>query len=205
MKTMRNRKAIITAFLLLACMLIGVGYAAVTNVLDIQGSADVSQQQAEDEFNEDIYFTGAKAPDGAIVTSFLVYDEAGQYDTAKQDGKTYLYSANINSNNNDKAQFTIKNLENKDDLQTITYQIKNDSEHNAEVSLKTITNTNGSTQGNAVAGDFDFDFYFGTAGTKTATVAAGGTTEVTVVVKLRNQVTTAVSASFILELNATAE
>ena len=121
MKTMRNRKAIITAFLLLACMLIGVGYAAVTNVLDIQGSADVSQQQAEDEFNEDIYFTGAKAPDGAIVTSFLVYDEAGQYDTAKQDGKTYLYSANINSNNNDKAQFTIKNLENKDDLQKITY------------------------------------------------------------------------------------
>ena len=56
-----------------------------------------------------------------------------------------------------------------------------------------------------MAGDFDFDFYFGTEGTKTATVAAGGTTEVTVVVKLRNQVTTAVSASFILELNATAE
>lgn len=201
---MKNRKRVITAFLLIACMLIGVGYAAVTNTLDIQGSADVSQQAAEDEFNEDIYFTGVKVGEGTFKTSAL-FKEDGSYDETRQDGVTYTYSANINSNNNDKAQFTIKNLKNAGESQIITYQIKNDSTHAATVSLKTITNTNGTTEGNNnQTGDFDFDFYFGTSGTKTSTLPAGGTTEITVKVSLRNQVTTAVSASFILELNATA-
>ncbi len=36
--TMRNRKTIITAFVLLACLLIGVGYAAVTGTLNITGA-----------------------------------------------------------------------------------------------------------------------------------------------------------------------
>ena len=144
MKTMRNRKTVITAFLLIACMLIGIGYAAVTNVLDIQGSAEVTDKNVSDEFNEDIYFSGVKAPDGKIVDSFLVKED-GTYDESRQDGVTYTYSANINSNNNDKGQFTVKSLANTGDVQKITYQIKNDSEHEAKVTLKTITNTNGST------------------------------------------------------------
>ena len=36
--TMRNRKAIIVSFVLVACMLIGVGYAAITGSLDITGN-----------------------------------------------------------------------------------------------------------------------------------------------------------------------
>ena len=36
--TMRNRKTIITAFVLAACLLIGVGYAAVTGNLTITGA-----------------------------------------------------------------------------------------------------------------------------------------------------------------------
>ena len=202
---MKNRKRIIMAFVLVACMLIGVGYAAVTNVLDIQGSSTVSQTAAEDEFNEDIYFVGAKEPKtGTFIQSFLVKNAANEYDTVRDPNTTYLYSANINANNPDKGQFTINNLSDKDDVQAITYQIRNDSDHVATVTLKTITNTNGTTEGGSGTGDFDFDFYFGTVGTKTTTIPAHGTAEVTIVVTLRNQVTSSVSASYILELNATA-
>lgn len=55
--TMRNRKTIIVAFLLLACMLIGVGYAALTDTLSVKGSAILTKAGAEEEVNEDIYFT----------------------------------------------------------------------------------------------------------------------------------------------------
>ena len=40
---MKNRKVIVTAFLLVAIMILGVGYAAVNNVLDITGTGTVNQ------------------------------------------------------------------------------------------------------------------------------------------------------------------
>ena len=188
---MKNRKIVVVAFLLVAMLLLGVGYAAVTNVLDIQGSASVSANVAEEEFNEDIYFSGVIDSNGDPVANI-------------NDATTYGYTANINANNNDKAQFTVNSLRNAPDSKTITFQIKNDSEYTATVSLKTITNTNGSTQGNGAAGDFDFNYYFGTSDVKSATIPAGGTVEVTVVIALKSQLTSAVSASFVIELNATA-
>ncbi|MBR2930489.1 MAG: hypothetical protein IKC32_04600 [Clostridia bacterium] len=194
---MKNRKRIVVAFLLCAMLLISVGFAAVTNVLDIQGSASVSATTAEEEFNEDIYFTGVVSPadgTGATIVSNFADDGATKYG----------YTANINTNNNDKAQFTVNSLANKNDSVTITYQIANDSEHVATVSLKTITNTNGTTQGATGTGDFDFDYYFGTAGTKTVQIAAGQKATVSVTIKLLNQLTSASSGSFVLELNATA-
>ena len=51
---MRNRKTVVAAFLLVAVMMLGVGYAALTDILDITGSADVNQSAAEEAFNEDI-------------------------------------------------------------------------------------------------------------------------------------------------------
>ena len=191
---MKNRKRIVVAFLLCAMLLISVGFAAVTNVLDIQGSATVSATVAEEEFNEDIYFTGVVSP--------VDQDIVGNYGDS---GVTkYGYTANINTNNNDKAQFTVNSLANKNDSVTITYQIANDSQHTATVSLKTITNTNGTTQGASGTGDFDFDFYFGTSGTKTVDIEAGQKATVSVTVKLLNQLTSASSASFVIELSATA-
>lgn len=179
---MKNRKLAIVAFLLCATMLVGLGYAAVTNVLDIQGSASVSAEVAEKEFNEDIYFAGVVKGTELVQT----------VDTAAGLG----YTANINVNNKDKGQFTVTGLTNKDDAQTITFRIKNDSEHDATVSLKTKTNSNET--------NFDFTHYFGTEDKTTTTIAAGGTVDVTVKVLLKNQLTAADSASFTIELNVTA-
>jgi len=180
---MKNRKRIVVAFMLVAVMLMGVGYAAVTNVLDIQGSVSVSATKVEEEFNEDIYFEGVIDKDGNVVSSIATSEEYG-------------YTANINTNNNDKAQFTVTGISGKGDSKSITYRIKNESEHEASVSMKTITNTN--------TDDFSFGYYFGTPGTTSATIAAGGTVDVTVTVTLDEQLTAQSSASFVLELDVTA-
>jgi hypothetical protein len=78
---MKNRKFVVVAFLLVAVLLLGVGYAALSDTLDITGSADVNQSAAEEAFNEDVYFSAA---------------------VANEDGNT----ASINGDNNDKASFT---------------------------------------------------------------------------------------------------
>ena len=114
---MKNRRNIIVAFLLCACMIIGVGYATLTDVLDITGSADVNQSAAEEAFNEDIYFSGA---------------------VANETGNT----ASVNSDNNDKASFTANTLKGKGDKATFTYTINNDGDLDAIVTPSISSNTN---------------------------------------------------------------
>ena len=118
---MKNRKTIVVAFLLCAVMLLGVGYAALTDTLDITGSADVNVTELEEEYEEDVYFTGAVANGGAPNT------------------------ASVNSDNNDKASFSAKSLVKKGDKATFTFTIQNDSAHAVSVTPKlnaTLGNTN---------------------------------------------------------------
>ncbi len=53
---MKNRKSIIVAFLLCACLIVGVGYAAFSGNLIINGTATYTHDGAE--LDEDIYFSG---------------------------------------------------------------------------------------------------------------------------------------------------
>ena len=57
---MKNRKGLIS-LMLVAVLLLGIGYAALSDTLDITGSADVNQSAAEEAFNEDIFFSAAVA------------------------------------------------------------------------------------------------------------------------------------------------
>ena len=117
---MKNRNTIVVAFLLAAVMLLGVGYAALSDTLDITGSADVNQSAAEEAFNEDVYFTAA---------------------VANETGNT----ASINADNNDKASFTAATLKGKGDKVTFTFTIANDGDVAATVTPKlnaTVGNTN---------------------------------------------------------------
>ena len=177
---MKNRKRIVVAFMLVAVLLLGVGYAAVTTVLDIQGSVSVSATAAEAEFNENIYFEGV-VKGSELVQSIVSGDGLG-------------YTANINTNNNDKAQFTVTGIEKTGDSVSITYRIKNESSFNATVSLKSTSNTNQK---------FGWDYYFGTEDVKSTTITSGGTVDVTVVVSLDDQLNGADSSSFVIELNVT--
>lgn len=56
---MKNRKIVVVAFLLIAMLLLGVGYAALTDDLFITGTAQVKLENADAAFSEDIYFSKA--------------------------------------------------------------------------------------------------------------------------------------------------
>ncbi len=105
---MKNRRNVVVAFMLVAVMLLGIGYAALSDTLDITGSVDVNQSAAEEAFNEDIFFSAAVANDA---------------------GNT----ASVNAENNDKASFTINTFKGKDDVATFTFTIKNDGDVDATI------------------------------------------------------------------------
>lgn len=187
---MKNRRITIVAFLLIAALTLGFGYAAVSNVLDIQGSAKVDGKVAVEEFQEDIYFAG-------VVLGDEVKDSIDA--TAGQN-----YTANININNNDKGSFTVNGLRSAGEKAVMTFRIANKSLHEVTVALKaneSFTNSNKTY--------FSFDYYFGTEDVKTGTIAkSNGTTatylDVTVVVELIDQPTKEETASFLIELLASA-
>ena len=117
---MKNRRNVVIAFMIVAVMLLGIGYAALSDTLDITGSADVNQSAAEEAFNEDVYFSAAVA------------NEAGN-------------TASVNADNNDKASFTAATLKGKGDKVTFTFTITNAGDVAAEVTPKlnaTLGNTN---------------------------------------------------------------
>ena len=114
-----KRRSIIIAFLLVAAFALGIGYAALTDILDIQGTAEVHEDAAEEVFNLDVYFD----KDGITVP----------------EGKA---TASVNPDNNDKASFTITGLADKDSTVSVTYTINNDSELDAVVTPKLLQNSN---------------------------------------------------------------
>ena len=118
---MKNRKTVVVAFLLCAVMLLGVGYAALSDTLDITGSADINQSAAEEAFNEDIIFTSA---------------------VANETGNT----ASVNADNKDKASFTANTLKGKGDKATFTFTIANNGDVDATVTPKLAAGTSGNTE-----------------------------------------------------------
>ena len=58
---MKNRKFVVVAFLLVAVMLLGVGYAALTDTLIIIGNAHIDLDTANKTFDEKVYFSAAEA------------------------------------------------------------------------------------------------------------------------------------------------
>ncbi len=126
---MKNRKTIIVGFILVACMIVGVGYAVVVNTLDIGGTASVSREEAEKEFNQDIYFSGVVV-NGTLKDGVVANDNLG-------------YTANINANNNDKAQFTVTGLANQNDSVEIIFRVENAGDLDADLIVvsHTISNT----------------------------------------------------------------
>lgn len=176
-KNMKNRKTVVVAFLLCAVLLLGVGYAALTDTLDITGSADVNQSAAEEAFNEDIYFSAAVANPA----------------TGEQ---TTPNTASVNADNNDKASFTVKSLQGAGDTATFTFTIVNEGDVDATVTPKL----------NATLGNTNTEYFSLTSDWNGAsqTLAAGGSITYTVTIELLKTPTETIAGSFLVELTATA-
>ncbi len=114
---MKKRRTLIISLLLVAALTLGIGYAALSDVLDIQGTAEISAGIAEEAFNQDVYFSAVTHSSGM--------------------------TASINADNNDKGSFTATGFSQVGDKVTATFTIKNDSEHYAaNVTPKLLQNSN---------------------------------------------------------------
>lgn len=166
---MKRRRTLIISALLIAALALGIGYAALSDVLDIQGTAEISAGIAEEAFNQDVYFSGVSSGTG--------------------------YTASINPDNNDKGTFTATGFSQVGDVVSITYTIKNDSEHYAaNVTPKLLQNSN--------------ETYFQVTSdwqSTMQTIPAGGEKTITVMVTLVKLPTAdegLTTASFNIELTA---
>ena len=182
--TMRNRKNIIVAFVLVACMLIGVGYAALVDSLEVDGTTTITKDQATAVFDSDVYFSSATA-------------------LPKHGATSTTNTTSINSDNNDKVSFTVHELVNVGDIATFEYEITNVSDLDVNLvasvtgNTTTLTDDDGVTT-NATTSYFEVNYAFADG-----TVESGGTEKLTVTVKLIEAIDCYTKGSFTITVTAT--
>ena len=82
---MKNRRNIIVAFLLCACLIVGVGYAALTDTLRIDGTAAVKHENANNVF------------DGCVVFDNTITHGVNQLDTIEYGADADTATVTVNS------------------------------------------------------------------------------------------------------------
>lgn len=175
---MKNRKIVVVAFLLVAVMLLGVGYAALTDTLTIIGNAHIDIDTANKTFDERVYFSAAEAT------------------SSTGTGTT----ADVTSFNTDDATYTVNKLAIVNEQSVFTFTITNDSNVDAYVTVNTtkLSGDNNPSNSNDTVFSVTYDYPDG------QTIESnGGTITVVVTVKLLVPVTSATSATFGIELTAT--
>lgn len=114
---MKNRKTVVVAFLLVCCMILGVGYAALTVDLNLSGNATFDPGQAQNEFTENIYLG-----ESATITDSNFNGTKSTY--AKKTDHT--------------ADLAVNSLALEDDTVTYIITVYNKSVHEAELSIKSL-------------------------------------------------------------------
>ena len=177
---MKNRKIVVVAFLLIAVLLLGVGYAALTDTLTIIGNAHIDVDTANKTFDERIYFSAAEAT-----------SSTGTGTTAD----TASYTA-------DDATYTANKLAIKGEKSVFTFTITNVSNVDAEITVNTKKLSGDNNPSNSNTEKFTVEYSYPDG----MTIAKnGGTITVVVTVTLKEVVTSATSATFGIELTATSK
>lgn len=175
---MKNRRRIIVAFMLCAVMLLGIGYAALTDTLTIIGNAHIDVDTANKTFDERIYFSAAEAT------------------SSTGTGTT----ADVASFTADDATFTANKLAITGEKSVFTFTITNDSNVDAVISVNDnkLSGDPNPTNSNTDKFTVEYTYPDGMNITK-----GGGTIRVVVTVTVAEPVTSATSATFGIELTAT--
>lgn len=171
---MKNRKFVVVAFLVVAAMLLGIGYAALTDTLTIIGNANVDIAGANSVFDERIYFSGA------VVTKGV-------------DGKdTAAFTS-------DDATYNVHGLATIADEAIFTFTITNDSNLDASIIINATKLSGVENPSNTNKDAFTVTYAYPDG----QTIAKnGGTIDVVVTVKLAKPIDETTSATFGLELIA---
>lgn len=168
---MRNRKRIIVSFMIIACMLMAVGFAALTDTLNINGDAEVDYHGANTGFDEDVYFSAATALD----------TEGGD-------------TANVTTDV-DIARFSVRSLQAKGETATFSFTVKNDNEFKAYVKVNNDKSLNNNEEYfDVTMSETQFEIEAGGEYTFTVTVELLKTPQL-------DAVGQKVTASFVLELD----
>ena len=173
---MKKRNTTIFAFLLLAAVGMGVGYAALSDELQINGTAKAGFEVANDEWDADIYFSDAK------ITSKTPGSEATMTPTGL---------------NGDELTIPVENMSLKGEKVTVSVTIKNDNVDYA-ADLIEVTAFNYTS---AVDGDFTIECDFDA---NEVIAKNGGTYTFDIVITLNVQPTEELSATFGLKFQAQA-
>lgn len=180
---MKNRKTVVVAFLLVAVMLLGVGYAALTDTLTIVGNATIDMTGAQSNFDEKIYFS-----DAAVLT----------HGTGNASGDQAAYTA-------DDATYQLHSLATKGESASLKFEITNDSNVPVLLSVATNNPTNSNDTFFTVGYEYFSDADLTTPTTLATPVASGAKLYVKVTVTVASPVTSQTTGTFGLSLNVTTE
>lgn len=172
---MKNRRIVVVAFLLVAALTLGIGYAALTDHLNIIGNAVIDMAGAESTFDSKVYFSAAAVTDGDDTKDVASY-------TA------------------DEATFTANSLAVLGDSATFTFTIKSESNVDVEISVAP-TKLSGTANPSSSNEEYFKVTYAYPQGTTIA--AGGGTITVEVTVEVIKPVTSPTGGTFGIELTAT--
>ena len=178
---MKNRRTVIVAFMLIAVMVLGVGYAALSDTLTIIGNANIDLAAAEDGFDKKVYFSAAEATSSTGTGSTA--------DTASCEDV-------------DNATYTVHKLAAKDEQSVFTFTIKNDANVPVDITVAAKKLSGVDNPSNSNADKFVVTYAYPQGQT---IAAAGGTITVVVTVTVNKPITSATSATFGIELTATTQ
>ena len=175
---MKNRKTVVVAFLVVAAMLLGVGYAALTDTLTIIGNAHIDVDTANKTFDQKVYFSAAAATSS---TGTGTVDDVASFTT-------------------DDATYTANKLATVGEVSVFTFTITNDSNVDAIISVNSTKLSGDVNPSNSNEDKFLVAYSYPDG----MTIAKnGGTIDVVVTVTVKEPVTSATSATFGIELTAT--
>lgn len=166
---MKNRRIAIIAFVLVAVMAIGVGYAAVADSLTASGTVAANTDAAFDSYIQ--WGTGANAPT-------LTRNGAGSVvDPAKTTATVGNPSGGTASDTNDLLTIKVDaaDLSAKGDYVTVSAKVVSTAEIDAKLTITAITGTLNNEY-------FEVTALFG--GASTTTLSGGGTVECTIKIQL---------------------
>ena len=175
---MKNKKKVVVAFLLVAVMLLGVGYAALTDTLTIIGNAHIDIDTANKTFDEKVYFSASEATSTTGTGS----------------------TADTASHTADDATFTANKLATVGQQSVFTFTITNDSNVDAVISVAATKLSGAANPSNSNTDKFTVEYSY-PDGMNIA--KNGGNIDVVVTVTVKEPVTSATSATFGIEITAT--
>lgn len=196
---MKNKRNVLIAFILICCLCLSIGYAALTDTLYVDGKASVSVLGNEDDpttpntpfeekFAEEIYWSSANGETN--VTCERVAEGSDKAASIGVSDKT------DSAEKPDVLLITVPAgvLTSEGDSTTITATVKNDSDYNINATLSAVTENNQY-----------LDIVWNWADGYDATIDEGATANVIITVTLTTAPTTDITdATFSMTLTATA-